>query len=390
MRRLWRGLLGLVIVVSLLATLHVARSLHSALRGPDVVARQVAWLAETAPDAAPRMQELFPEGAFFTWALTGLAAGNLARAGVDPDTHGAVVDAALEALDTDQMRRPFGDNPGLPHGSFYHGWRLLLLVDQAALSQDPEHLEGVAREAELIVNALRADPLPTSYPGQSWPCDVVVALAAAHRAADLVAVDELDQVTADWFEASEDFRDGSGLLVHQRGADTARGSSQSIIQAFLPDIDPGRAAQEWGIYRDRFLVQELGLVGIREYPRGIDGAGDVDSGLLIRGVSASASAVTLGAARRQGDRELATALDREAELLGLPLPLPSGRAFALGQMPVGDAFVAWARSIPLGPALDADAPQPAWIRIWLLTLAPGLAAGALLVVSARRAATSPT
>ena len=53
----------------------------------------------------------------------------------------------------------------------------------------------------------------------------------------------------------------------------------------------------------RFVVSPLGLgPAVREYPRGLDGPGDVDSGPLPLGVSFSATVVTLGAAQVQGDR----------------------------------------------------------------------------------------
>ncbi len=40
----------------------------------------------------------------------------------------------------------------------------------------------------------------------------------------------------------------------------------------------------------------LAIPGVREYPRGINGSGDIDSGPLFFGISLSASTVTLGAA----------------------------------------------------------------------------------------------
>ena len=324
------------------------------------------------------MQALFPEGEFFTWALTGLAAGNLARSGHDPQNHLALLERTIAKTGTPVVAGRFGANDPLPHGTFYHGWRLLLLVDRAALTRDATHLAEVSSEARAIAAALERDPLPSSYPGSAWPCDVVVALAAVHRASRIVEVPGLAGVTKQWFEAMEAHRDPhNGLLVHQRGESRARSASQSIIQVFLPDIDPERAAREWVIYKQNFLSPALGLVGIREHAHGIDAPGDVDSGPLINGVSASASAVTLAAARCHGDAELATVLDREADLLGMPLPTGSGTAFALGFLPVGDAFVAWARSVPLGEATGDPAPQPWWWLIWLTALLPGATGGAL-------------
>ena len=52
----------------------------------------------------------------------------------------------------------------------------------------------------------------------------------------------------------------------------------------------------------------------------------------------------LAAARAMGDGPLSASLDREAELLGLPVGLAGQRRYAFGVLPVGDAFVAWARS----------------------------------------------
>ena len=377
-RMLKRAVVLLLGLASLLATLHVARAAIPGIRGTQAVSSQLTWLRRVNPRAAPEMQRLFPEGEFFQWALSGLAAGRLARDGVDPADNLALLEEAIAATGASQVVDRFGAGDPLPHGAFYHGWRLLLLVDRTALTGDATYLAEVSSEARAIAAALDENPLPSSYPGAAWPCDVVVALAAVHRASQLVEVPGLAGVTKRWFEAMDAHRDPSnGLLVHQRGESRARGASQSLIQVFLPDIDPERAAREWAIYKQAFLSPTLGLVGIREHAHGIDAPGDVDSGPLINGISASASAVTLAAARRHGDAELATVLDREADLLGMPLPTGSGTAFALGFLPVGDAFVAWARSVPLGEATGDPAPQPWWWLMWLTALLPGAAGGAL-------------
>lgn len=371
-------LLGLVSVLSLG---HVAAATLPGLRDEQVVMQQLAWLRRVVPSSAPGMQSLFPEGEFFTWALTGLTAGALARQGISREENLAVLEQAIEATGRAEVTRRFGRHPEpLPHGAFLHGWRLLLLVDRAALTGMAEHREEVTAQAEAIVAALEADPFPTSYPGQAWPCDIVVALAAAHRAHELAPVAGLPEVTRRWFEASRSQRDpDTGLLVHRVGETRARGTSQVIIQTFLPDIDPEVAVAEWRVFKERFVSSRLGLVGVLEYAEGHDGNGDVDSGPLIMGVSASASAVALAAARRHGDLRLATALDREADLLGVPLPLPGGRGHAFGLLPVGDAFLAWARSTELGPELGDDAPEPWWWLFWVLALVPATIATGLQI-----------
>jgi hypothetical protein len=83
------------------------------------------------------------------------------------------------------------------------------------------------------------------------------------------------------------------------------------------------------------VVRRLGLVGVREFPVGSAGQGDVDSGPLLLGVSLSASTVTLAAARARGDTALADSLDSEAELYGVPAQWAGPRRYAFDVLPVG-------------------------------------------------------
>jgi hypothetical protein len=109
-------------------------------------------------------------------------------------------------------------------------------------------------------------------------------------------------------------------------------------------------------------------VGVREYPKGVGGRGDVDSGPLILGLGLSASVVTMGAARVQHD-PLADRLAREGDLLGLPLSGLETKRYLFGTLPIGDAFLAWSASArPLvadddQPKLDGDSFW--WRRPWL-------------------------
>ncbi|GAA2476769.1 hypothetical protein [Winogradskya humida] len=108
----------------------------------------------------------------------------------------------------------------------------------------------------------------------------------------------------------------------------ARGTSQSIIQRFLVDIDPAFARSQYLVFRSLFVVRPLGLgPGVREFPPGVELEGDVDSGPLVLGTSLSATVVTLGAARAQGDAGLAGALGDFGELVADPAPIPADLPF---------------------------------------------------------------
>lgn len=110
-----------------------------------------------------------------------------------------------------------------------------------------------------------------------------------------------------------------------------------------------------------------GLPGVREYPHGREGAGDVDSGPLLAGVSLSATTVTLGAARAWGDARLAEPLRFGGEFLGMGIEIGGEKRYALGVLPVGDAFLAWSKTAPLWPdaqPVDAfDDVAPWWWRL---------------------------
>ena len=158
---------------SIAAAAHVVHALTQPLSDTGRVAAQVRWLnAARADGAAQRMQELFPEGEFFTHLLTGLAAASTG----DIDT----VRSALAASGTPAVRDRFGDIDELAGGTFYRGWRLLLWAEQVRLSG----ADGAAllAEADAVQAALLANPrgVPASYPGGYWPCDAVVAMAPAH------------------------------------------------------------------------------------------------------------------------------------------------------------------------------------------------------------------
>lgn len=258
-----------------------------------------------------------------------------------------------------------------PNGAFHAGWSLLLAVEVSRLSGDAADAAMVQQRAgpALASMEVRLDsggsPFLDSYPGQSWPVDTVVLVGALARADAEVGIEGAQVMLGRWRSAAAELVDPvTGLLPHRTrsdgtAVDGARGSSQSLIQTFWPDIDPLGAADSYRRFRRHFVDGCAGLIGVREYPKGRNGSGDVDSGPLIDGCSASATAVTFAAALRNGDLPLARTLDREAELMWTPTPTP-GRRYAGGVLPVADAFLAWSRSQPVGAGTPSDAPEVAW------------------------------
>jgi hypothetical protein len=339
---------------------------------------------------AEAAQGQFPEGYFFSYALYGLAWTDLAGAGrVDRAEARAEAGWALDHLTSPAGRAPFtGEGsaaaPLSPdYGIFYAGWTLLLRAGVIALetpaaggpdAPPSPRRAALADGAEAVAGAFTAaldggrSPFLAAYPGQSWPVDSVVAVAAL-RAADGVTGADHAALVRRWVDRAGSLADPrTGLLPHRtdvssgRALEGSRGTSQSVIQRFWPLVDPVGAPASYARFRERFVTTQWGFVGVREYPPGVEGPGDVDSGPLVAGLSGSATAVAIGAATVNGDRALAATLVHEADLAGVPLDLGGGRRYALGLLPMGDAFVTWARSAPA--ALVAVGPRPAPVRAW--------------------------
>ncbi|MBX8690667.1 hypothetical protein GO011_24820 [Mycobacterium sp. 20091114027_K0903767] len=384
-----------VVAATLVAVLGLVSIAHVLCIGfgplPDRAERQLGFLdAALGSGRDSDMQGLFPEGEYFTRVLTGLAEAQVAaRLGPDAASAGYLDRARtrLAAIETPQSVAVFGNGMVPEHGIFAAGWSLALAVAIAQASHSDADLAAARDRAFVVHSALvqKDSPFPASYPGQFWPCDSVVAAGALAQAISLLDLPWRADLAA-WRERALVAADpDTGLLPHQvdgrgRAVTGPRGSSQAIIQTFWPAVDHvvGVEDDQWQRFSDRFVTTKAGLVGILEYPAGTGGDADIDSGPLIFGVSLSASAVGLAAARANGDHDLAGRLIRQVELVGLPVGWRTTR-YLFGVLPVADAFIAWARTVPVSEkAFSAGSGRSAWFVVWALPSALLLAAGVSL------------
>lgn len=338
--------------------------------------------------AARDMQASFPEGYLFTYALYGLAWVQLAI--TDPTLRDRATREArwaLSHLETSEGRAPFSPAMAPPYGVFYNGWTNWLRGGIVLLDPMDEALQATfKRDCEALAKAFRdqldhnGHPFLPAYPGQAWPVDSMVGLAVL-RLHDRQLTPRYDHLIERWVASAQTHLDPStGLLPHRVDPHTgsalegARGSSQTVLLRFMADASPSwinGTAKEPGQYtrfRSHFVQVVGGLPGVREYPHGTDGTGDVDSGPLVLGVSASATVVGMGTATIQRDTELANAWLHAGEAIGLSLPrLRGGRTYALGQLPVGDAFVLWSQTAtPWTSPPAPTTPYPPIVGPWRL------------------------
>ncbi|MBI1947322.1 MAG: hypothetical protein HYS27_16630 [Deltaproteobacteria bacterium] len=200
--------------------------------------------------------------------------------------------------------------------------------------------ERVHRQvANGLARASLADPMAhaPSYPGRKerWPADQAATLAAlarfgtahggrllseplSHYLSTVVRTSAVD----DNLPRSEIHGYGTGKLP--------RGCALSYSLRYLAEIDPMIPRTWWEQYQERYLVDRGLLVGFREWPPGVDRKADVDSGPIVAGVGAAATAFGIATARAMGDRVLAARLEATADLVAVAASADAATARAAG------------------------------------------------------------
>lgn len=341
------------------------------------------------------MQRIFPEGWFFSHALYGMAWVNVGLQSKDESVRAQAANEARWVLQ--MMERPEGIGPfqaatQVQHGIFYLGWKNRLLGGLLALRPESaatfDETEAFRQQSRQLAAAFRAQPTRhlDAYPGHAWPCDNVMALASL-KLHDSLFEPRYTDVIESWLKFTREHLDPqTQLIVHKIDAADgrmlipARASTQVYILTLLPELDPDFAREQYAMFRKQFVQDWLGYLPVREYPQGISGSGDVDTGPLILGISPSASVVSIAAARANGDVELAERNIILSETIGVPWSSGNEKCFGLGAIVVADAFLVWGKTLtPWTPTPEASFPAstPVWWR-WRIHVVSLLIASALV------------
>lgn len=271
--------------------------------------------------AAEEMQLLYPEGYVFIYALYALAwcevVETLPLQGVGWQEGMREISFSLRAMESPRGRAVFNHELPLTYGAFYRGWtsyvrgRYLQLCPTTGL--DTLEMQRFQGECAAIAQAisLTEKPYLETYDYLAWPADNIVCLAALSLH-DHIVEPRFQAVKNDWLiRIKSTLIPEYGLIPHaydldgDRPLDGVRGSSQSLMLIFLLDIDSVFAQEQYQNYRRHFLAYRLGLPGIREYPHGEVGFGDIDSGPVVMGIGGAASIVGINTAIMYEDWQLA-------------------------------------------------------------------------------------
>src|SRR5512135_999459 len=170
------------------------------------------------------------------------------------------------------------------------------------------------------------------YPGQCYPVDILPAIAAIHRADEVLGTDHSQfvarAVRAFQGEAVDKL---TGLPAYMADSQTgqgygpARGVGISFMLTWAPQLWPDTAQEWYARYDHHFWQREWATAGWREFSKELsDGKWfiDVDAGPVMDGYGTAASAFGIGTARTYGRFDQAYPL--EAEALAASWPLPDG------------------------------------------------------------------
>ena len=304
-----------------------------------------------------QLQSIYPEGFLFYNLMYGLSWTEIARL-YSNDTvlfNKAKQEAqfAFENVHSDLGKSIFDASMLPEYGIFYNGWENYLLgkMIQADIVKDTISIALFKQNCASMADVFLSSPTPflDSYPGMSWPSDATVAIAALSLH-DRVFEPLYDSCIQDWLSKIKVLLDTNTLLMpHMTISGTgqlaqgSRGSSMSLMLIFLSEINPVFAQQQFELFQQHFSHTILGLPAIREYPEGVKGSGDIDSGPVIFGMSFSGTIVSVGTFNKFGANNQADKLNACIESFGFPLSGKNEKKFAFGKFPVADAFILWAK-----------------------------------------------
>jgi hypothetical protein len=297
------------------------------------------------------------EWLFGTYLMAGLGLGQMVRA--HPELAPELVprmDACIERLlapavrrfDRDAWHEDALDSLSGEHGHVaYLGYLNLLLSLREAVAPDAQHAALHRDISDALVRRFERSPgllLPT-YPGETYPVDNSLAIAslALHERTTHGRESEL---VRRWTErCRKSFLDPRTGLLYQSMSedgrtpiDRPRGSGTALAAYALAYADPGLSRDLGRAMQRELGGKVLGFSLMREYPRGVSGRGDIDSGPLILGYSISATGFGLGSCRSQGDAACFRRLYATLHLVGAPLETDRTFSFVSGG-PLADAIM---------------------------------------------------
>ncbi len=325
---------------------------------------------------AERMQQVFPEGYVFINALYGLSWCELALS--DPQNIDIKEKAIKESLYTYneinsyKAKGTFDSNMKPVNGIYYFGWKNYLLSKILSVDTTFNDSESYVNDFEVqctnLTNILKesGNPYLQSYSGNSWPADMFVAMASLNNY-DKIFKPRYESEINNWIKIVKSRLDPvTHMIPHKVDSKTgisiqgARGCSMSLILRMLAEINPDFAFEQFRLFNTNFVSTTFGLPSVREYPKGQNGFGDVDSGPVIFGVGFTGTILMIGTFSMFKCENLAEKQYKTINAFGFGNTSGEQKKYLFGRLPMADAFIAWGRATELNNSDVLDANEDGW------------------------------
>ncbi|MBT1697035.1 hypothetical protein KK083_09130 [Fulvivirgaceae bacterium PWU4] len=355
--------LPLMVLMALVVTMNVNinNTSESIISGDDKVdqtlVKELRGLKKALDQHADTdMQHIFPEGYVFFNAIYALTWSSFLehRANNSFVSEGrAEMHKALLKINSPTGRAPFNDELSLPYGSFYNGWSSYVLGSKLKIEdadiRDKKEMDQFKQQCAAIAKAIQQRTYPVSYYGSAWPADVMVCVASLSLH-DKLFTPQYKDVIDHWVTEVRKHVDADGMIPHAvlpadgRAREPARGSSLALMLIFLREIDAPLAREQFALFKEKFIDSWLGLTGVREYPKGVSGMGDIDSGPVIFGFGGAATIVGMQTLSLYGEQDLSASIRGTVEAMAFPWQTADTKKYFFGVIPLADAFIAWSHS----------------------------------------------
>lgn len=366
MKKLYRVISKLLLVCSVFICIVIAwlnirfyNSYTNIKSGKTQIIKQLNFLEFELKNNSlgDRMQQLYPEGKVFVNALYGLTWCELALQ--DSSLKNKAIKEALFSYNqiSDKATQLNFDKSLLPeHGVYYFGWKNYLL---SKIFQ----LDTTFHGSDILISQFKYDckqfieqisieerPYLESYIGLTWPADMVVSMVAVSNSNKLFSLG-YEQIIKQWIEKTKlNLDPNTGLVPHCVDSKTnkmmegARGSSSSLILRLLHEIDPSYSNELYPSYKNHLHSSFFGVPFIREYPKGQNGIGDIDSGPVIFGIGFAGTIVSIGSYSLHNDADLSRYQYNIIHTFGFTTETENSLRYLYGELPMADAFIAWSAS----------------------------------------------
>ncbi len=293
--------------------------------------------------------------------------------------HGAIEASAALVSDPNHagwVRKHWGDDYLAHENLFYRMLLISGLTSYQKLTKATTYETLLREQTESLANELDQSPygLLDDYPGQCYPVDILPAIAAIHRADEVLGTDHTEFVQ----RAVRAFQGNAvdpltGLPTYiadshtGQGYGPARGVGVTFMLIWAPELWEDISQEWYKTYDHHFWQRGWATVGFREFSKELPNREwfvDVDAGPVMSGYGTAASAFGIGTTRTYGRFDQAFPLS--AEVLAASWPLPDGtllgpRMFSnLSDAPyVGEAAILF--SLTRKPIMESGVPSDGYI-----------------------------